>query len=100
MEAERIVEWFVLRWQLEVTFEEVRAQLGIEMQWLWAELAILRTTPLPSSLFPAPISLQRLKRTLRLRQSFLRGVVAKIENSLKITNRERSFPLLRVNIPA
>jgi hypothetical protein len=43
--AEQIVEWFVLRWQLEVTFEEARAHLGIETQRQWSELAILRTTP-------------------------------------------------------
>ena len=42
---EQIVEWFVLRWQLEVTFEEARAHLGIETQRQWSELAILRTTP-------------------------------------------------------
>jgi hypothetical protein len=41
----QIVEWFVLRWQLEVTFEEARAHLGIETQRQWSELAILRTTP-------------------------------------------------------
>jgi len=44
-EAAQIVEWFVLRWQLEVTFEEARAHLGIETQRQWSELAILRTTP-------------------------------------------------------
>jgi hypothetical protein len=43
--AEQMVEWFVLRWQLEVTFEEARAHLGIETQRQWSELAILRTTP-------------------------------------------------------
>ena len=43
--AEQIVEWFVLRWQLEVTFEEARAHLGVETQRQWAELAIVRTTP-------------------------------------------------------
>ena len=42
---EQIVEWFVLRWQLEVTFEEARAHLGIETQRQWSELAVLRTTP-------------------------------------------------------
>jgi DDE superfamily endonuclease len=41
----QIVEWFVLRWQLEVTFEEARAHLGIETQRQWSDLAILRTTP-------------------------------------------------------
>jgi hypothetical protein len=43
--AQQIVECFVLRWQLEVTFEEARAHLGIETQRQWSELAILRTTP-------------------------------------------------------
>ncbi len=44
-DAHQIVEWFVLRWQMEVTFEEARAHLGIETQRQWSELAILRTTP-------------------------------------------------------
>jgi len=43
--AQQIVEWFVQRWQLEVTFEEARAHLGVETQRQWADLAILRTTP-------------------------------------------------------
>ena len=29
----QILEWFVLRWQLEVTFHEVRTHLGVETQW-------------------------------------------------------------------
>jgi hypothetical protein len=41
----QMVEWFVLRWQLEVTFEEARAHLGLETQRQWSDLAILRTTP-------------------------------------------------------
>ena len=28
----QILEWFVLRWQLEVTFQEVRTHLGVETQ--------------------------------------------------------------------
>jgi hypothetical protein len=43
--AQQIVEWFVLRWQVEVTFEEARAHLGIETQRQWSDLAIVRTTP-------------------------------------------------------
>jgi len=46
-----IVEWFVQRWQLEVTFEEARAHLGIETRRQWSDLAILRTTPLLLGLF-------------------------------------------------
>ena len=47
----QIVAWFVLRWQLEVTFEEARAHLGIETQRQWSDLAILRTTPALLGLF-------------------------------------------------
>jgi hypothetical protein len=47
----QIVEWFVSRWQQEVTFEEARAHLGIETQRQWSEKAILRTTPVMLGLF-------------------------------------------------
>jgi hypothetical protein len=47
----QIVEWFVMRWQLEVTFEEARAHLGIETQRQWSDLAIVRTTPVLLGLF-------------------------------------------------
>jgi hypothetical protein len=47
----QILEWFVLRWRLEVTFEEVRAHLGVETQRQWSDLAILRTTPALLGLF-------------------------------------------------
>ena len=44
-EAVRILEWFVQRWTVEVTFEEARAHLGVETQRQWSEKAIARTTP-------------------------------------------------------
>lgn len=46
-----ILEWFVSRWQVEVTFEETRAHLGLETQRQWSDLAILRTTPALLGLF-------------------------------------------------
>jgi hypothetical protein len=49
--APQIVAWFVLRWQVEVTFEEARAHLGVETQRQWSEKAILRTTPAWLGLF-------------------------------------------------
>jgi len=49
--AQQIVEWFVLRWQVEVTFEEARAHLGVETQRQWSDLAIVRTTPALLGLF-------------------------------------------------
>ena len=47
----QILEWFVLRWQLEVTFQEVRTHLGVETQRQWSDLAIARTTPILLGLF-------------------------------------------------
>lgn len=42
----QIIEWFVLRWNIEVTFAETRAHLGIETQRQWSDKAIARTTPM------------------------------------------------------
>jgi DDE superfamily endonuclease len=48
---EQVLAWFVLRWRVEVTFEEVRAHLGVETQRQWSDLAIARTTPALLGLF-------------------------------------------------
>ena len=45
----RILQWYLLRWQVEVTF--VRAHLGVETQRQWSERAIARTTPALFGLF-------------------------------------------------
>jgi hypothetical protein len=50
-EPEQIVAWFVQRWQLETTFQAVRAHLGVETQRQWNEPAIERTTPALLGLF-------------------------------------------------
>ena len=47
----QILEWFVLRWQLEVTFHETRAHLGVETQRQWSDRAIARTKPILMGLF-------------------------------------------------
>ncbi|MDQ3013049.1 MAG: hypothetical protein M3X11_20370, partial [Acidobacteriota bacterium] len=49
--AEQIVNWFVMRWGLEVIFEETREHLGMETQRQWSDLAIARTTPILLGLF-------------------------------------------------
>lgn len=48
---EQIISWFVMRWGLEVTFEEAREHLGMETQRQWSDLAIARTTPILLGLF-------------------------------------------------
>jgi hypothetical protein len=50
-EPEQILKWFVMRWQLEVTFHEVRDHLGVETQRQWSDWAIARTTPALLGLF-------------------------------------------------
>jgi hypothetical protein len=46
-----IIETYVLRWNVEVTFEESRAHLGLETQRQWSDKAIQRTTPALLALF-------------------------------------------------
>jgi hypothetical protein len=50
-DPEQILRWFVMRWQLEVTFQEMRRHLGFETQRQWSDLAIGRTTPALLGLF-------------------------------------------------
>ncbi len=50
-DPEKILSWFVMRWQLEVTFQEVRRHLGFETQRQWSDMAIRRTTPALLGLF-------------------------------------------------
>ena len=55
--AVQILHWFRCRWQVEVTFEEVRAHLGVESQRQWSALAIARTTPALLALFSIVVTL-------------------------------------------
>lgn len=41
----QILSWFVLRWNIEVTFEDLHAHMGFETQRQWSDLAIIRSTP-------------------------------------------------------
>ena len=47
----QVLCWFVQRWQVEVTFREVRDHLGVETQRQWTDKAIARTTPCLLGLF-------------------------------------------------
>ena len=50
-EPGRIISWFVRRWQMEATFQEIRQRLGFETQRQWSERAIRRTAPALLGLF-------------------------------------------------
>lgn len=51
MTGVQIIELFIERWSIEVTFEEVRAHLGVETQRQWSDGAIARTTPALMGIF-------------------------------------------------
>ena len=68
----QIINWFILRWNIEVTFEETRAHLGIETQRQWSPKAIARTTPSLMTLFSLTclFALEMLKsKTLPIRST-------------------------------
>jgi DDE superfamily endonuclease len=50
-DPQKVLSWFVMRWQLEVTFQEMRRHLGFETQRQWSDTAIRRTTPALLGLF-------------------------------------------------
>jgi hypothetical protein len=63
----QILQWFLWRWQVEVTFQEVRTHLGVETQRQWCDLAIARTTPVLLGLFSiVTLMAQRLTRNGQL----------------------------------
>lgn len=51
LSAVQIIEFYLQRWQVEVTLEEVRAHLGVETQRQWSDNSIDRTTPVLMALF-------------------------------------------------
>ncbi len=51
LSAEQILRLYLLRWNVEVTFEELRAHLGFATQRQWSTPAIARTTPCLAGLF-------------------------------------------------
>jgi hypothetical protein len=49
--AAPIIQAFIARWNIEITFEELRAHLGFETQRQWSERAIERTIPCLCGIF-------------------------------------------------
>jgi hypothetical protein len=46
-----VLTYFIRRWQMEATFEDARAHLGIETQRQWSDQATARTTPVLLALY-------------------------------------------------
>jgi hypothetical protein len=49
--AEQILEWYALRWSIEVTFRETKQHLGFEEPQGWTRRAVQRTAPLGMLLY-------------------------------------------------
>lgn len=57
--AAQILAWFVSRWNIEVTFAEIRAHLGFETQRHWSRRAIGRLAPCLFGLFSLVVVLAK-----------------------------------------
>lgn len=71
LSAKQIIVWFIARWNLEVTFEELRAYLGFETQRQWSDKAIERTTPCLFGIFSLVVLMAKVlhHETLPIRQA-------------------------------
>jgi hypothetical protein len=69
--ATQITAWFIARWNIEVTFEELRAHLGFETQRQWSDKAIERTAPCLFGLFSLVVLMTKVlhPETLPVRQA-------------------------------
>lgn len=83
LSAEAILRYFSLRWQVEVTFQEVRAHLGVETQRQWSEKAIERTTPVLLGLFSVV--------TLLAHRLHTRGSVLPVRSSAWYAKEQPTF---------
>jgi hypothetical protein len=53
LSPQRIIELYAMRWNIEVTFEESRALLGLQTTRHWCRQSVLRVVPLLLGLFSA-----------------------------------------------
>ncbi len=67
--------WFLRRWQIEVTFQAVRAHLGGKTQRQWSTPTISRTTPVLLGLFSwVTVTAHVLLRGRRLPPAWTDGI--------------------------
>jgi hypothetical protein len=59
--AQQVITAFILRWYIEVTFQELRAHLGFETQRQWSTRAIERTTPCLFGIFSLVVLMAKIR---------------------------------------
>jgi DDE superfamily endonuclease len=91
-DPKRILSWFVMRWQMETTFQEARRHLGVETQRQWSEPAIRRTTPalLGSFSLVTLLAHQRMTRTATIvrQTAWYRKARPTFSDALALVRRE------------
>jgi hypothetical protein len=101
MSARQIIVCFALRWNIEVTFEELRAFLGFETQRQWSDRAIERTTPclfgifslvtiIARTLFPTELPVRQTSCYLKEDATFSDALAAVRRHLWSRLNYERS----------
>ena len=99
--AKQIIVCFALRWNIEVTFEELRAFLGFETQRQWSDRAVERTTPclfgifslvtiMASILFPTELPVRQTSWYLKEDATFSDALAAVRRHLWSRLNYERS----------
>jgi hypothetical protein len=84
-DPKQIISWFVRRWRMEVTFQEMRRRLGFRTQRHWSELAVRRTAPVLLGLFSLV--------TLFAHQRMSEGADAVFNERPGTTSRTRLSPM-------
>lgn len=92
-DPQKIVSWFVMRWQLEVTFQEIRRHLGFESQRQWSDMAIQRTTPALLGLFSlvtlfAHLQMRRAAGAFRRRAGWYHKAHPTFADALALVRKE------------
>jgi hypothetical protein len=92
-DPQKVLSRFVMRWQLEVTFQEARRHLGFETQRQWTEMAIRRTTPALFGLFSlvtlsADPPMRRLAGTFWCRTGWYRKAHPTFADALALVRKE------------
>ena len=90
----QIVRWFIQRWQVEVTFREVRDHPGVETQRQWSDKAIARTTPCLLALFSLVTLLAAQPRSPRMLSCLDRRLVPQAASNLHRHARSRATTVL------
>jgi hypothetical protein len=92
-DPQEIVCWFVMRWQLEVTFQEMRRHLGFQTQRQCSEMAIRRTSPALLGLFSqvtlfADRQMRRAAGALRRQASWFHKRHPTLADALALVRKE------------